>query len=162
MTRWLPSPLMALFLLVMWLLLNQTLAPGHVMLGAVLGIGGSWALTRLEPFAGRVRRPQAMLKLAVVVLSDIVRSNIAVARIILGPRAHNETAGFLDIPLELRAPYGLAVLALIVTATPGTLWVTFDAAKGVLTLHVLDLIDEDAWIATIKQRYERYLLEIFE
>ena len=48
------------------------------------------------------------------------------------------------------------------TATPGTLWVTFNSANGVLTLHVLDLIDEDAWIATIKQRYERHLLEIFE
>ena len=162
MTRWLPFPLMALFLLVMWLLLHQTLTPGHVILGSILGIGGAWALTRLEPPAGRLRRPRAMLKLAVLVLMDIVRSNIAVARIILGPRAQRETSGFLDIPLELRAPYGLAVLALIVTATPGTLWVAFDSANGVLTLHVLDLIDEDAWIATIKQRYERHLLEIFE
>lgn len=162
MTRWLPFPLMALSLLVMWLLLNQSVAPGHVILGAILGVGGAWALTRLEPPAGRLRRPRAILTLAILVLQDIVRSNIAVARIILGPRAHNETSGFLDVPLELRAPYGLAVLALIVTATPGTLWVTFDSAKGVLTLHVLDLIDEDAWIATIKQRYERHLLEIFE
>ena len=112
--------------------------------------------------AGRLRRPRAMLTLAILVLHDIVRSNIAIARIILGPRARNETSGFLDIPLELRAPYGLAVLALIVTACPGTLWVAFDSAKGVLTLHVLDLIDEDAWIDTIKQRYERLLLEIFE
>jgi multicomponent K+:H+ antiporter subunit E len=162
MTRWLPFPVMTLFLLVMWLLLNQSLNPGHVMLGSILGIAGSWALTRLEPPAGHLRRPRAMLQLAIVVLKDIVRSNIAVARIILGPRARNETSGFLDIPLELRAPYGLALLALIVTATPGTLWVAFDAAKGVLTLHVLDLIDEDAWIATIKQHYERHLLEIFE
>jgi multicomponent K+:H+ antiporter subunit E len=162
MTRWLPFPLMALFLLVMWLLLQQSLSPGHVVLGSILGVGGSWALTRLEPPAGRLRRPRAILQLSIVVLSDIVRSNIAVARIILGPRARNETSGFLDVPLELQAPYGLTVLALIVTATPGTLWVAFDSAKGVLTLHVLDLIDEDAWIATIKQRYERYLLEIFE
>jgi multicomponent K+:H+ antiporter subunit E len=162
MTRWLPFPLMALFLLVMWLLLQQSLSPGQVILGAILGVGGAWVLTRLQPPAGRVRRPRAILQLSIVVLSDIVRSNIAVARIILGPRARNETSGFLDIPLELRAPYGLALLALIVTATPGTLWVMFDPAKGVLTLHVLDLIDEDAWIATIKQRYERYLMEIFE
>ena len=146
----------------MWLLLHQTLAPGHLILGSLLGIGGAWALTRLEPPAGRLRRPRAMLQLSFLVLHDIVRSNIAVARIILGPRAHNETSGFLDIPLELRAPYGLAVLALIVTATPGTLWVKFDSATGVLTLHVLDLIDEDAWIRTIKQRYERHLVEIFE
>ncbi len=162
MTRWLPFPLMALSLLLMWLLLNQALTPGHVILGAILGVGGAWALTRLEPPAGRLRRPLAILTLAVLVLQDIVRSNIAVARIILGPRVHHETSGFLDIPLELRAPYGLAVLALIVTATPGTLWVAFDPARGVLTLHVLDLIDEDAWIATIKQRYERHLREIFE
>lgn len=162
MTRWLPFPLMAAFLLVMWLLLQEALAPGHVILGAILGIGGAWALTRLEPPPVRLRRPRAMLKLAGLVLKDIVRSNIAVARIILGPRARKETAGFLDIPLELRAPYGLAVLALIVTATPGTLWVTFNSTTGVLTLHVLDLIDEDAWIATIKGRYERHLREIFE
>ena len=63
MTRWLPFPLMALFLLVMWLLLHQTLDPGHVILGAILGVGGAWALTRLEPPAGRLRRPRAMLTL---------------------------------------------------------------------------------------------------
>jgi multicomponent K+:H+ antiporter subunit E len=71
-------------------------------------------------------------------------------------------SGFMDIPLELRAPYGLATLAIIITSTPGTLWVNFDSAKGVLTIHVLDLVDETAWIATIKQRYERRLMEIFE
>ena len=29
-------------------------------------------------------------------------------------------------------------------------------------IHVLDLIDESVWIGTIKNRYERLLLEIFE
>src|SRR3546814_1731676 len=95
-------------------------------------------------------------------LFDNVRSNIAGARSILDPRLADDTSGFVNIPLELRAPYGLATLAIIITSTPGTLWVSFDSAKGLLTLHILDLIDEDAWIATIKQRYERRLLEIFE
>jgi multicomponent K+:H+ antiporter subunit E len=31
-----------------------------------------------------------------------------------------------------------------------------------LTLHVLDLQDEAAWIRTIKRRYERPLMEIFQ
>jgi multicomponent K+:H+ antiporter subunit E len=31
-----------------------------------------------------------------------------------------------------------------------------------LMIHVLDLIDESVWIDTIKGRYERLLLEIFE
>ena len=50
----------------------------------------------------------------------------------------------------------------IITATPGTTWVRYDRAAGVVTIHVLDLVDEQAWIRLFKQRYERHLLEIFE
>ena len=56
----------------------------------------------------------------------------------------------------------IAVLACIVTATPGTSWARYDAAANVVTIHVLDLIDEQAWIRQFKERYERLLLEIFE
>lgn len=162
MTRWLPYPLVSLALLVLWLLLNQSLGPGQFILGAALAVGGALALTALEPPNLRLRRPGAILELSFLVLADIVRSNIAVARIILGPRRPDETSGFMSIPLEMRAPYGLAALAIIITSTPGTLWVGFDSARGILTIHVLDLIDEASWIATIKQRYERRLMEIFE
>jgi multicomponent K+:H+ antiporter subunit E len=161
-TRWLPFPLVSLGLLVLWLLLNESVAAGHVLLGIVLGVAGGWGLARLEPPAIRLRRPAAIVELFCVVIADIVRSNIAVARIILGPRSQEETAGFMTIPLEMRSPWGLAALAVIITSTPGTLWVNFDTAKGLLTIHVLDLIDENAWIATIKGRYERRLMEIFE
>lgn len=162
MKRLFAFPLLSLFLFVMWLLLNQSLGAGHVLLGALLGLSGSWLAAALLPAKARVRRPGAMLRLSVLVLIDIIRSNIAVARIILRPGRRSQTSGFLDIPLELRAPYGLAALACIITATPGTLWVNFDSGKGVLTIHVLDLIDENAWIWTIKNRYERLLMEIFE
>ena len=29
-------------------------------------------------------------------------------------------------------------------------------------MHVLDLVDEETWVRTIKGRYERLLMEIFE
>ena len=56
---------------------------------------------------------------------------------------------------------GLAALACIITACPGTTWARYDSTANVLTMHILDLVDEQAWIETIKQRYERRLLEIF-
>jgi multicomponent K+:H+ antiporter subunit E len=146
----------------MWLLLNQTVAPGHILLGTILALLGGWTTRALQPPKGRIRQPRAMVRLFVLVFVDVVRSNIAVSQIILGPRHRSITSGFVKIPLRLRAPHGLAVLACIITATPGTLWVNFDAASGVLTIHVLDLIDENTWIQTIKGRYERLLLEIFE
>jgi multicomponent K+:H+ antiporter subunit E len=71
-------------------------------------------------------------------------------------------SGFLEVPLALRDPHGLAALSTIVTSTPGTIWADLSADGAVLTLHVLDLRDERAAIATIKHRYERLLMEIFE
>src|SRR3546814_6387520 len=108
MTRWLPYPLLSLALLALWLLLNQSLTPGQIILGVVLGIGGAVALTALEPPKLRLRRPGAILELSFLVLVDIVRSNIAVAQIILGPRRQDVTSGFTRIPLKMRAQHGLA------------------------------------------------------
>lgn len=163
MRRLIPYPLVFLGLLLLWLLLNQKLSLGHLLLGSAAALVGGWALARLEPPEDRPRRLGTILRLAASVVADIVRSNIAVARIILGPRARRRdlTSGFVRIPLELRHPYGLMVLACIITATPGTVWVDFDRGSGTLRIHVLDLIDEATWIRTIKGRYEKPLLEIF-
>ncbi len=162
MRRLLPFPFLSGSLLITWLLLNQTMALGQILLGCGLALLGPWILTLLQPAKARIRRPGTIARLVWRVLSDIIRSNIAVARIILRPRLRDRTPGFVNIPLDLRDPHGLAVLACIITATPGTLWVNHDPATRVLTIHVLDLIDEDDWIRTIKTRYERLLREIFE
>lgn len=161
MTRLLPFPIASASLLVLWLLLNQTLSLGHIVLGSAIALVGGWAFLALEPPKARPRRLGTIFRLAAFAFADIVRSNIAVARIILGLERRRWTSGFVEIPLELRDPYGLATLACIITSTPGTLWVDFNAASGTLTIHVLDLIDETEWIRIIKGRYERLLLEIF-
>jgi multicomponent K+:H+ antiporter subunit E len=157
----LPYPIASASFLGFWLLLNQSLSLGHLLLGAAAGLVGGWSLAALEQPKARPRRLATMVRLAGLVFADIVRSNIAVARIILGLERTGYTSGFVEIPLELRDPYGLAILACIITSTPGTLWVEFDAATGTLTIHVLDLIDKAAWVRTIKGRYEWALLEIF-
>ena len=162
MRRLLPFPILSASLLALWLLLNQTLALGHVLLGGTLALLGAATLTMLQPPKTRIKRPSAIVRLSLLVLADIVRSNMAVGRIILGFGGRKRTSGFVNVPLQLSDPYGLAVLACIITSTPGTLWVSFDAAKGMLMIHVLDLIDENVWIQTIKVRYEQLLLEIFE
>lgn len=161
MTRLVPFPLASGGLLVFWLLLNQTLSLGHILLGIAVALIGGWSLAALQPPKARLRQLAVILRLAAVVFADIVRSNIAVARVILGLERRRRTSGFVEIPLELRNPYGLATLACIITSTPGTLWVNFNAASGNLTIHVLDLVDKAEWVGVIKERYEQPLLEIF-
>lgn len=162
MTRLLPFPIVSFCLLALWLLLNQAVTFGHVLLGCLVALVGGWILTALELPSVRIRRPGVILRLVALVTIDIVRSNLAVGRIVLGLGRRQRRSGLVEIPLDMRAPYGLASLACIITSTPGTLWVNFDAQRRVLTIHVLDLVDDEEWIRTIKDRYERHLLEIFE
>lgn len=150
-------------LLIIWVLLNGTWSVGQVLVGLALSVVMLLLCASLRPVRPRLRRPHVLVALLVTVFVDVVRSNIGVARIILGMTARREVhSGFLDIPLDLRDPHALAILAAIVTSTPGTAWAGLSADGSTLTLHVLDLQDEAYWIRTIKDRYERPLLRVFE
>jgi len=161
MRRILPYPLLTASLLLMWLLLNK-FSLGHLILGAVIAYGASWAMTALQPDKPRVRRWSLLPRLLLYVFGDIFRSNIAVATIILKGKRRPRSPGFITIPLQLRDPTGLAILSCILTATPGTAWIEYHADTGRLMIHVLDLVDEQAWIDLIRNRYARMLSEIFE
>jgi multicomponent K+:H+ antiporter subunit E len=157
-----PPILLILALTGMWLLLNTTLAFGQVLLGLAVSTLMVFGFRVVRPLQPRLRRPQIALLLLWRVSIDVLRSNLAVGRIVLGLHGSRQIrSGFLEVPLDLRDPHGLAALAAIVTSTPGTIWVDLSVDGRTLTLHVLDLRDEQALINTIKQRYERLLLEIF-
>jgi len=161
MRRWLPFPLLAVALTLLWLLLNETVSPGAILLGAGLAIVATLLLRALDLPSLPLHRVAVALRLSMHVLVEIVRSNNAVARIILRASSRGTTSGFVTIPLDTRNPYCLAALSCILTATPGTLWVDYDSAKSTMLLHVLDMIDEQQWVTIVKERYEKPLMEIF-
>lgn len=151
-----------LVLLSVWLLLNDSLASGQLLLGLVLALAVAAMLPSARPLQARVRRPLLAIRLFFQVLHDVIRSNIMVTGIVLGPEDRRQSPGFIHIPLDMTDPHGLAVLSMIVTATPGTVWAETTPDNRMLTLHILELKDEAAWQDTIKNRYERPLMEIFE
>lgn len=162
MKRIVNALLLPLFLLVLWLMLNDTLAPGQILLGAVLAAFLSWAARSFRPLQATLRHPVTILRLLGHVAIDIARSNLAVGRIVWLGRRANATPGYIRLPIKLRDPHGLAALACILTFTPGTVWSDFSEEDGLLTLHVLDLKDENEWLKIVTERYERPLMEIFE
>ena len=158
--RLLPFPLLSTALFGMWVLLTG-FSPGHVLLAGLIALVVPRVMLVLGVEKPRVRIGRAMLRLAGLVFADIVRSNIAVCRIVLFKPAKRRS-GFVRVPVALKSRYALATLAVIISATPGTLWLQHEARRGYILIHVLDLVDEDAWIQLIKNRYERLLMEIFE
>lgn len=151
-------------LLVLWLLLNDSLSAGNIVFGGLLALFLAWAARAMRPVLAKPRYPLKAIVLLYHVVVDVIHSNIMVARLILsGPNYLNRaTPGFIHIPITLKDPHGLAVLACIVTFTPGTVWSDFSESQNILTLHVLDLKDENQWVELIKTRYEAPLMEIFQ
>lgn len=162
MRRWLPYPAITAFLMAAWLLLNQSIAAGHLLLGAILAVTLPALLRRLDLPTPQMRNHHLLFVLAGRVAWDIVRSNLAVLQIILSGRRREVTSEFVRVPLSLTNGYGLVILACIITSTPGTLWISYEPEERVLLIHVFDLVDEEAWIRTVLDRYERPLREIFE
>lgn len=157
----LPHPLLTLLLAALWVLLANSLAPGTVLLGLLLG----WAIPlftrRFWPDQVRIRRPLTLLRFIAVVLYDILVANFVVAWLILrGPRRLNPA--FVCVPLTLTSELGLSLLANTICLTPGTLsaWVSPD--RRTLVVHGLHVRDAADLVATIKQRYEAPLCEVFE
>lgn len=156
----LPSPLQSALLLAAWLLLNRSLEPGQLLLGAVLAIALPLALDPLVGAFPRVHRPSRIALLALIVAYDIVKSNLEVARRILGPESALRP-GFVRVPVALTDPYAITVLAGIITMTPGTLTCAVAPDGRSLLVHALHLEDAEALVAEIKSRYESPLMEIF-
>lgn len=163
MRRWLPFPWMSAVLLGLWLLLNQSLDPAHLLLGAGLGIAVPLLTRNLQSLGyPKLARPFLFLRLLGMSLVEIVRSGLNVGRIILFSKADGLNSQFITIPLDLRNPHGLALLSCLINSTPGTVWVEILPDRHALALHVFDLHDEQWWIDTIKSRYEQPLIDIFE
>ncbi|MFJ1298739.1 Na+/H+ antiporter subunit E [Pseudomonadota bacterium AL_CKDN230030165-1A_HGKHYDSX7] len=152
--------LLPLCMFVLWLLLNESASAGQMLLGLALALWLGWASSRLRPLRAKPRRFWLLPGLFCKVVVDIVHSNWSVAKLIWVPRAEM-APGFITIPLDMRDPHGLAFLACILTYTPGTVLVDI-AEGGDMTLHVLDLQNEQEWIDLVKNRYERTLKEVFE
>jgi len=162
MKRLLPAPLLSAALFVLWLVLNQSVAAGHVLLAAVLAVAMPLLTASLRPLPVRIRRPLVFIRLILTVGRDVVVSNLEVGRDVLRADWRMPNGAFVRIPLDLRDATALAALSTITTVVPGTVWSELALDRSALLLHVWNLQDEAAFIANFKSRYERPLMEIFE
>lgn len=161
MSKFLPAPRLSLFLLVFWLLIQNAITPGLVVLGLIL----AWAIplftSRGSDFHVRVAKPLKAVEYFFVVLVDIVISNFSIAAIILSPRRRIFPA-WVEYPLNLEGELPITILASTISLTPGTISTEFSDDGRTLLIHSLNVNDADAMIRNIQQRYENRLKVIFQ
>lgn len=160
--RWLlPHPFLTLILAVVWVLLQNEISSGMVVFGIILGIIIPQMTSIWWPDTPKGFRLGKMGIYSLIVIWDIIVANVQVAWIVLTvPNAKLKPA-WIVVPLELRQPEAITVLAGTITLTPGTVSSDLSDEGHSLLVHVLHTDDPDAVRDDIKTRYERRLLEIF-
>lgn len=158
----LPHPGLTLLLIVTWLMLVNEFKWGSLVFGAILGVILPLLTAAYWPDRPVIRNWLAAVEFVLVVIYDIVKSNITVAMIVLfRPRAGLKPA-WVTVPLDLRSAEAITVLAGTITMTPGTVTADLSADGRALLVHCLDAPDPDAVRDDIKARYESRLKRIFE
>lgn len=158
--RLVPFPGSSLMLALFWMLLVNRVEPAHLALAAVLGLLLPPLTARLHQARGPLRRLDAALSLCAVFVYDMLVANIVVAGLVLGPRRCIAPA-LVEVPLDIDSPTAVALLAGIVTLTPGTVSVEVSVQRRTLLVHALRAPDPAAVAAEIKRRYEARIREIF-
>lgn len=159
--RFLPHPLLTLLLAIVWLLLQNKFSAGMAVFGLILGVIIPLLTTGWWPDRPKGFRIMRMTGYILLVLRDIIVANFEVAWIVLTVPNSRLKPAWIVVPLDLRQPEAITVLAGTITLTPGTVSSDLSDNGHSLLVHVLHTDDPDAIRDEIKHRYERRLKEIF-
>lgn len=160
--RWLvPHPFLTLLLTLVWMLLQNQASVGMAVFGLILGILIPWGTSIWWPDTPQGFRMGKMFSYGLIVIWDILVANVEVAWIVLSVPNDKLKPAWIAIPLDLKQPEAITMLAGTITLTPGTVSADLSDQGRSLLVHVLHTEDPDAVCTDIKIRYERRLKEIF-
>lgn len=100
--------------------------------------------------------------LAVFFVWELVKSSVRVAVDVLHPDCESRIhAGVFSVPLDVRSDLGIALLANLVSLTPGTLSLDVSEDRRTLYIHGMYVDDVEAARREIKEGFERRIMEVF-
>ncbi|MCC2595065.1 Na+/H+ antiporter subunit E [Pusillimonas sp. MFBS29] len=99
---------------------------------------------------------------AVLILTfgrELAKSVLDVVLSVVNPKRVSESA-IVEVPLDVKSDLGVALLANMVTLTPGTTTLHISGDKKCLYAHVMNY--SDSVVPDIKQGFERQILKVLE
>ena len=157
-----PHPYLTFLLVITWMLLVNHLKLGSLVFGLILGTIIPIITAPYWPDRPTLRNPIAIISYVLIVMYDIIKSNIIVAGIVLFKPVSQLQPAWVAVPLDLHTPEAITVLAGTITMTPGTVTADMSGDGNTLLVHCLHAPDPDEVRDDIKARYEARLMRIFE
>lgn len=152
----------ALVLACAWAVMTGTFTAPNLLFGGALGVLASFLLRDRIRSAFLARRLLRILRLVLIFIYELLLSAIRVAFLVLRPdmKAHLHPA-IIAFPLSARSDAEIALLANLITLTPGTLSLDVSDDRGTLFVHVLSVQDKDALVGDIRRGFEARVIEVF-
>ena len=141
----------ALGLMGVYLLVLTSLAPGDILVGAVLGLAVALTL-RPEGFSPSPDRLAKAAAIAATTVAEVVRGSWRVVRFCV---VGSGTPGFVEIPRGERSDHNVAMWGVLTGLAPDELPVDVDDDRDVLIVHLVDASDPEAVRARHARDYER-------
>ncbi|MEM6382546.1 MAG: Na+/H+ antiporter subunit E [Pseudomonadota bacterium] len=153
--------LINVLLTVAWLFVTGSFSVINAVFGFVLGLGSLYLIREQIGTIGYVRRVQKLTALALSFLYELLMSALRVFKLVLTPDLSVLRPGFVAYPLSLDRDFEIALLANLITLTPGTLSVDVSDDRRTLYVHAIHVPDPQEMIDSIADGFERKILEAF-
>jgi len=148
----------AALLALAWVTLTGEVSPGNVVFALALG-AGAVALGRPLGSGGFARpRLVRLLGFGLHFLGQLALANVRVARAVLAPLSRLRPA-IVAVPLSLDRDAEIALLANLLTLTPGTLSLEVSEDRRTLYVHALGVDDPEVLRREIREGFERRIRE---
>ncbi|MFN4169062.1 MAG: Na+/H+ antiporter subunit E [Pannonibacter phragmitetus] len=152
--------LVNILLAVAWGAVTGSFSVVNLAFGYVLGLGALYLIREQINTGGYFRRASRVIGLILLFLYELVMSAWRVARIVIRPKL-DLNPGFIAFPLTVESDFEIALLANLITLTPGTLSVDVSEDRKVLYIHCIDVPDPEGTITDIRNGFERKIMEAF-
>lgn len=142
-----------------WAALTGKLNSLNLLLGFALGALVLWLM---GPVLGRphyIRKLGQVISFALFFLWELFLSNLRVAYEVITP-GHNMRPGVVAVPLDAQTPQEITLLANLITLTPGTLSLDVSADRKMLYIHAMYVDDIEEFRRSIKDGFERRVIEV--
>jgi multicomponent Na+:H+ antiporter subunit E len=151
--------LLNLILALMWAALQGDLNTINLVIGFLVSGATIYLFRRMFFRPLYFRKLGLGVKLLLVFIKELTKSNIAVLRVVLSPRLRVRS-GVIAVPTELTNDVALTMLANMITLTPGTLTLDIAPDRRYLFVHTLNLDDPEDVKQEIRQAFEVHLREL--
>ncbi|WP_019413080.1 Na+/H+ antiporter subunit E [Paenisporosarcina sp. TG20] len=142
-----------------WMFLSISFDASTFIVGFLLGMLMIWIMKGFLPGRFYMHRVWAAIKLFILFLKELILANFQVLYLIVQPSMPIKPAIFA-LPTVLEKDWEITLLSNLISLTPGTLVIDVSEDSKTLYIHALNYGDADETIDSIKNTFEKAILEV--